>query len=137
MKKHQFLLIMLFFLGFGQTITAQVFRYKATSFSVMEKDAKGKWMDWTDFEPSTVIITIDGKKDRVVIASQEIQLYKIMNYGDKVSTKTTDTVPLNCIDNDGGDCTILIITKKNEDDRIQFYVNYQDLKMVYNVYKVE
>ncbi len=137
MKKHQFLLITLLCLSISQKTIAQVFRYKATSFSVMEKDAKGNWLNWTDFEPSTVVITIDGKKDRVIVASQEIQLYKIMNYGDKISTKTTSTVPLNCIDNDGGDCTILIITKKNEDDRMQFYINYEDLKMVYNVYKVE
>ena len=126
----------LLFCFFSVKNIAQVYQYKAVSFSVMERSGKEKWGDWTPFEPSTVIISIDGKKDRVVINSQEIQLFKIMNYGDKISNKTTDTIVLNCIDNDGGDVTVLVVTHKNEDDRMQFYVNYQDVNMVYNVYKV-
>ena len=39
-----------------------------------------------------------------------------------------------CEDNNGAPCMIMIITRKNEDNRMQFYINYQDLKMVYNIY---
>jgi len=116
---------------------AQIYRYKATSFSVMEKTSKNQWSEWKAFEPSTTIITLDGKKDRIVIGSKEIQLFKILNYGKKTSNKNTDTIVLNCIDNDNGDATIIIVTHKNEDDRMQFYIVYQDVKMVYNVYKVQ
>ena len=120
----------------SQTVFSQVYKYKATSFSIMERDQKGNWGEWSEFDVSTSIITIDGKKDRVVVASQEIQLYKIMNYGDKVANKTEDVIALNCIDNDGGDVTILVVTKKNEQERMQFYINYKDIKIVYNVYKI-
>jgi hypothetical protein len=123
------------FLSFGtQKANAQVYKFRATSFSVMEKGANGKWGKWSDFEKSTVVITLDGKKDRVIVASHEIQLYKIISYGEKISNQYEDIIPLECIDNDGGTCNIQIITRKNQDNRMQFYINYDDVKFVYNIY---
>ncbi len=136
MNRIKFLFFIFSLLFWSQT-NAQVYRYKATSFSILEKDAKGKWLNWSEFEPSTVIITLDGKKDRVVVASQEIQLYNIMNYGDKEIINGVETIALNCIDNERGDATILFVTKPKEDNRMQIYINYNDVKIVYNVYKVE
>lgn len=137
MFAYKKIIIVLVFCFFSIKHVAQVYRFKAVSFSVMEKLSKDKWGEWAEFEPSTTIISIDVKKDRIVVASREIQLFKIINYGEKISKAKTDTVVFNCIDNEGGDVTIIVITYKNEDDRMQFYVNYQDVKMVYNVYKVK
>lgn len=118
------------------TLSAQVYRFKATSFSVIEKDAKNNWGKWTEPEQSTAIISLDGKKDRLVIGSKEIQVYKILNYGQKVVTQFDETIALDCADLNGKPCTILVVTRKNQDDRKQFYVNYEDVKFVYNVYVV-
>lgn len=114
---------------------SQVYKFKASGFSIIEKNEAGKWGEWSEFENSALIITLDGKKDRVVVASQEIQLYKILSYGQKISTAFDDTIPLNCTDNAGGSCTILIVTRKNQNNRKQFYINYEDVKIVYNVYE--
>lgn len=134
MKLLQLFFVSLF-ITFGLTETqAQVFKFKADSFSVLEKDKSGKWGSWSKFEPTTVLITLDGDKDRVVVNSQEIQLYRILAYGEKVITADDETIPLKCADNDGGLCTILIVTRKNQDSRTQFYINYDDVKIVYNVY---
>ena len=137
MKKFIGLGFLVFLLTFGLTANAQLLRYKATSFSVMEKTAKDQWADWSAFEPSTVVIAFDSKKNRIVINSQEIQLFKILTFSDPIETKTTSTLILNCVDNDGGGCKIIIVTHKNEDERLQFYVNYDDVRMVYNVYKTQ
>jgi hypothetical protein len=118
------------------TLSAQVYRFKATSFSVIEKDAKDNWGKWTEPEQSTAIISLDGKKDRLVIGTKEIQVYKILNYGEKVVTQFDETIALDCADLNGKPCTILVVTRKNQDDRKQFYVNYEDVKFVYNVYVV-
>jgi hypothetical protein len=118
------------------TLSAQVYRFKATSFSVIEKDAKNNWGKWTEPEQSTAIISLDGKKDRLVIGTKEIQVYKILNYGQKVVTQFDETIALDCADLNGKPCTILVVTRKNQDDRKQFYVNYEDVKFVYNVYVV-
>ena len=118
------------------TVSAQVYKFKATSFSVLEKDDKDNWGKWTDPEQSTAIISLDGKKDRLIIGTKEIQVYKIINYGQKVVTKFDETIALDCADLNGKPCTILVVTRKNQEDRKQFYVNYEDVKFVYNVYVV-
>jgi hypothetical protein len=115
-------------------IAAQTYRFKADSFSLIEKNANGKWGNWTDFNQSPVVISLDGTKDRIVVNSQEIQIYTILAYGEKVVEKGKETIPMKCADNSGGLCTILIVTKKNEDNRKQIYINYDDVKIVYNVY---
>ncbi|WP_432672336.1 hypothetical protein [Flavobacterium sp. SM2513] len=134
MKALKVILPFLLFFFSIQDISAQVYRFKADSFSILEKTKNGKWGKWTDFNESPVVITLDGKKDRIVVNSQEIQIYRILAYGEKVIDKNQETIPMKCADNEGGLCTILIVTKKNEGNRKQFYINYDDVKIVYNVY---
>ena len=128
-------LILFAMLCFGfQKTTAQVYRFKTRSLSVMDKNDKGAWNKWSDFKKAEIVITLDGKKDRFIVNSKELQLYKIDSYLEKVSTENDDTMGFNCTDNDGAKCVILIVTRKKEDNRMQFYINYTDLKMVYNIY---
>lgn len=136
MKFIRLFILPLFITFTSSTLSAQVYRFKATSFSVIEKDAKGNWGKWTEPEQATAIISLDGKKDRLVIGTKEIQVYKILNYGEKVVTQFDETIALDCADLNGKPCTILVVTRKNQDDRKQFYINYEDVKFVYNVYVV-
>jgi hypothetical protein len=130
------LLFLCFFLNFVSpvSVSAQVYKFKASSYSILEKDTKGKWGKWSDFKESTVVITLDGNKNRVIVASQEIQLFKILAYGQKIETEFDETITLDCEDNGGGACTIQIVTRKNQGNRKQFYINYADVKFVYNIY---
>lgn len=128
-------IIILFFFSFSVSkATAQVYRFKSDSYSVVEKKENGNWGEWGKFQNSTVMITLDGKNDKITVNSQEIQYYKILAYGEKVITKDDETIPLKCADLNGNLCTILIVTRKNQDNRKQFYINYEDVKIVYNVY---
>ncbi|MEN9928972.1 MAG: hypothetical protein RLZZ231_893 [Bacteroidota bacterium] len=115
--------------SFGQTI-----KLKTSSVSFVEKTEKGKWGEWSDFTTAELLITIDAKKDRIVVNSPEIQVFTIKNYGDKIETETDKTVPFECVDNNGSKCTILVITRKKEGNRMQFYINYSEVKFVYNIY---
>ncbi len=129
------LLYCLFLCFFASNSWGQkIYKFKATSFSVIEKGTNGKWGKWSDFDNSTVVISLDGSKDRIVIASQEIQWFKIQSYGEKIITEFEETIPLQCTDNKGGACTIFIVTRKNQDNRKQFYINYADVKIVYNIF---
>lgn len=128
------ILFLALFLSFGiQKASAQIYDFKTSGYSVSEK-TNGKWSNWSNFVKSSIIITLDGKKDRVVVNSQELQLFKITKYGDKIVTKNDETIPLECVDNDGNRCSILIVTRKKENNRKQFYINFDDIKFVYNVY---
>ena len=137
MKLLQSLFICLF-LSFGvQQTSAQVYRFKTSSLSVMKKDDKNKWGKWSAFGKAELIITLDGAKNRIVVNSIELQLFNIITYGEKVSTEFDDTVTFECVDNDGGTCTIMIVTRKNQNNRMQFYINYSDVRMVYNIYNLD
>ena len=126
------------FLSFGiHQASAQVYRFKTSSLSVMKKDDKGKWGKWSEFGKAELIITLDGTKNRIVVNSIELQLFNIISYGEKVATEYDDTITFECVDNDGGSCTIMIVTRKNQNNRMQFYINYNDLRMVYNIYNLE
>lgn len=127
---------MLTFCFFGnQKTLAQTITLKSSSVSITEKTAKGNWTDWSDFVKAELIITIDAKKDRIVVNSPEIQVFTIISYGEKIETDNGKIVPFDCIDNNGSKCKILAITRKKENNRMQFYINYSEVKFVYNIYE--
>lgn len=127
---------MLTFCFFGnQKSLAQTITLKSSSVSITEKTPNGKWSNWTDFVKAELIITIDAKKDRIVVNSPEIQVFTIVSYGDKIETDEDRIVPFDCIDNNGSKCKILAITRKKENNRMQFYINYSEVKFVYNIYE--
>ena len=131
MKKNLVLFILFFIslTSYSQTITL-----KTNSVSFVEKTEKGKWGKWSDFVDAKIIITIDAKYDRIVVNSPTIQVFTIKSYGDKIETETDKIVPFDCIDNNGSKCKILAITRKKEGNRMQFYINYSEVKFVYNIY---
>jgi hypothetical protein len=134
MKALKIVAFLFFFLAVTQQTFAQKYRFKTSSYSVMEKNAKGGWGKWSDFKDTSLIITLDGDKNRIVVNSAQTQLYNIEVYGKTIENETDKTVTFNCIDNSGDRCVIEIITRKKQGNRIQFYINYPDLKIVYNIY---
>lgn len=136
MKLLKFTLLFVLFTLSSQRLSAQVYDFKTTSLSIMDRNEKGEWNKWSDFRKAEIIITLDASKDRFIVNSKELQLYKIDSYLEKVSTEENETLGFNCTDNDGAKCVIMIVTRKKENNRKQFYINYPDLKMVYNLYKI-
>lgn len=133
MKKPLFRLLFLLLIvsasGFAQTI-----KIKTNSVSFTERNAKGNWNVWSDFKPAELLITIDAARDRIVVNSPEIQVFSIKEYGDKIDNEAEKIVPFTCVDASGSKCIVLVINKKTENNRMQFYINYADVKFVYNIY---
>ena len=132
--KHFQLLFLLITLGFSSSSFGQTIKMKTSSVSYIEKNSKNEWGKWSDFVKAELLVTIDGKKDRIVVNSPETQVFSIKSYGDKIETETSKTVPFDCIDNNGSKCKILVITRKDEANRMQMYINYSEVKFVYNIY---
>lgn len=128
-------LLLLLALCFGlQKSAAQTLRFKTSSVSYAEKSERGGWRNWSEFVKADIIIDIDAKKNRIVVNSPELQVFTILAYGDKTEDENTKVVPFDCIDHNGSKCRIFVITKKKEDNRMQFYINYSEVKFVYNIY---
>lgn len=132
------IIILFFALTIGlQKSYAQPIRFKTSSVSFTDKDAKGNWNEWSEFVDANVLITLDAKKNLITINSNEVQSFKIKAYGEIIDNDDVNIVPFECIDNKFSKCNILIITKKKEDNRMQFYINYNEVKFVYNIYNLK
>jgi hypothetical protein len=128
------LLIVCLFLSFGSIASAQPILFQASSVSFTDKKDNGQWNEWSDFVDAKVLITLDAKKDLITINSSEVQSFKIKAYGEITDNDEVNIVPFECVDNKFSKCNILIITKKKENNRVQFYITYNEVKFVYNIY---
>lgn len=128
------LLIVVLFLALGMHKSeAQVYKFQATGFSVMEKNEKGGWGKWSDLEKTSLIISLDTNKNRIVVYSQEVQLYKIVKYRDTEENENDLIYAFDCEDADGMEFTVSIITRKNQNNRKQLYINQKNVIVVYNI----
>ena len=132
MKFKTFLLLALLLVGFQQA-SAQVYKFQATGFSVLEKNPRGMWGKWSELQPTSLIISLDTNKNRIVVYSQEIQVYTIHTYGEKEESEDDLIYPFICSDSDGMPFTISIITRKSQGGRKQLYINQKDVVLVYNI----
>jgi len=131
------IVIVLVFMIFGlQSVSAQLYKFQTTGFSVMEKDAKGKWGKWSKLQKAEIVVTLDTDKNRLLVYSQEIQLYKILKYREKEENDNDIVHAFDCQDENGEEFTISIITRKKQSNRKQLYINQKNVIIVYNVVTV-
>lgn len=129
--------ILLLFLLFGlQEAQSQSYNFKTSGFSVLEKNQKGKWGEWSNLDLVNLSVVLDTNKHRIVVYSQEIQLFSILDYIEREENDTDITYSFMCKDNDGRECKLSIITRKKQDYRKQLYINYDDHIIVYNIFSV-
>ncbi|WP_281226355.1 hypothetical protein [Flavobacterium aquiphilum] len=133
--KTGFILFLLFF-GVNQGFS-QVYKFKTTGLSVSTKDKNEKFSDWTEVKSVNMVVNLDTNKNRIVIYSEVIQLFEIVDYL-PTEENTSDLVyPFVCKDNGGENCTLSFITRKKQDNRMQLYVKYMDRVLAYNIIKLE
>ncbi|MDI1303991.1 MAG: hypothetical protein PSX42_03930 [bacterium] len=131
------LYIILLFLGLGlQQSYSQNYKFKTSGFSVLEKNEKGKWGKWSNLDLVNILVSLDTNKDRIIIYSQAIQLFEIIDYQPTEENDTDIVYSFTCKDNNGEDCTLSIITRKKQDNRKQLYVNYENRIIVYNIFNM-
>ena len=112
---------------------AQTYKFMATGLSVMEKNERGEWGKWSDLKETSLIISLDTNKNRFILYSQEIQLYEIVSYQEQEENENDLIYPFTCRDDDGVPFTLSIITRKNQNNRKQLYINHKDFIVVYNI----
>ena len=129
--------IILLFLAFGlQQVQSQSYQFKTSGFSVLEKNERGKWGDWSNLDLVNLSVVLDTNKHRIVVYSQEIQLFRILDYIEREENDTDIVYSFMCRDNDGRECKLSIITRKKQEYRKQLYINYDDHIIVYNMTSV-
>jgi hypothetical protein len=133
MAKIKIIIVLVFLvMGLNQSYS-QTYKFKTSGFSVMEKDQKGKWGKWSDLNLANILVKLDTDKSRIIVYSEVIQLFEIINYIPLEESETDSIYTFTCKDNNGDDCTLSIITRKKQDNRKQLYINYDDRIIVYNI----
>jgi hypothetical protein len=133
MKKFKLIVLLLFLIIGVQKMNAQVYKFVATGFSVLEKEEKGNWGKWSDYETTNIVIALDLDKKRIVVYSKEIQFYNINKFDKKIENDDDLIFPFSCNDIDNEPFTISFITRKKQDNRKQLYINQKDVILVYNI----
>ena len=129
--------IIFFFLVLGlQHSYGQVYKFKTSGFSVLEKNEKGKWGKWSDLNLVNIVVSLDTNKNRIVVYSNIIQLFEIIDYQTIEENDTDIVYSFSCKDNEGVNCTLSIITRKKQDNRKQLYINYDNRIIVYNIFNM-
>ena len=129
--------ILLFFLVVGlQHSYGQFYKFKTSGFSVLEKNEKGKWGKWSDLNLVNIVVSLDTNKNRIVVYSNIIQLFEIIDYQTIEENDTDIVYSFSCKDNEGVNCTLSIITRKKQDNRKQLYINYDNRIIVYNIFNM-
>ena len=129
--KIGFLVLFLFFglkHGYSQT-----YKFKTTGLSVSVKGNNGKFGNWSELKPVSIVVNLDPQKNRIVIYSEAIQLFEIVEFLPTEENNTDLIYPFVCKDNNGENCTLSFITRKNQDNRKQLYVKYVDRVLAYNI----
>jgi hypothetical protein len=134
-KIKLYILLLFFAAGLQQTYS-QIYKFKTSGVSVLEKNERGKWENWSDLQLVNVLVSLDTDKSRIVIYSEVIQLFEIIEYQPTEENDSDVVYSFSCKDNNGDDCTLSIITRKNQDNRKQLYINYGNRIIVYNIFNL-
>ncbi len=137
--KTKFFSLFLFgaFLLTSTTLSAQVIKLRSTglAYKVQTDD---EWSDWSDFEDTDVLITLDVDNSRFTVYSAEKQVYDISeNEGMTTDSDGDDFYAFYCVDQDGKTCRIRFAILHSQDESMQLYVDFNDMKWVYNVRNIE
>ena len=109
--------------------------YETTSFSI-KKVVNGEWTDWSEWEESGMIITMNLIKDVVEILSPKAQIYNITeNKGLYFDQEDGRNVNFSFVDQDGDKGTMRLRIEKNGNS--QMYIEYANVMWVYNLIRVE
>ena len=134
MTKIKIIAILAFFiLGLNQSYS-QTYKFKTSGLSVMQKDQKGSWGKWSVLNLVNILVKLDTDKNRIIVYSEVIQLFEIIDYIPLEENETDSIYTFTCKDNNGVDCSLSIITRKKQDNRKQLYINYEDRIIVYNIF---
>lgn len=137
MNKIKTAFVLLFFcVGIFQGFS-QVYQFKATALSVSAKEANGKFSAWTPSRPLSIVLNLDTNKNRIVIYSEVIQLYEIVEYLPTEENATDLSYPFVCKDNNGEDCVLSFITRKKQGNRKQLYIKYEDRVLAYDIVQLK
>lgn len=116
----------------------QVYKLKTTSVAFKTKVNDYQWSDWSEWEEASILVVMDIDKDRFTIYSKETQVYDVAeDEGKTTDSDGDDTWSFYCVNEDGLTCRVRLVKLNSQNGRNQLYVDFNDMKWVYNLYSLD
>jgi hypothetical protein len=81
---------------------------------------------------------MDIDKDRITIYSKETQIYDVAeNEGKTTDSDGDDFWSFYCVNEDGLTCRVRLAKLNSQNGRNQLYIDFNDMKWVYNLYSLD
>ena len=120
-----------FFVLSVASVNAQSYMYQARQFALKTMTSYGYWGNWSNWEKSDVKIRIDFDKDLIVVYTQMLQKYVVVEYrGNYTDNSGGKQTAFTVIDQDGDTGTIRL--RKETNGNAQLYVEFADIMWVYS-----
>lgn len=134
MKKKFYLMLVcgLFALS---TSFAQTYKYQTTDFAYKYKNDYGVWTNWSEWEPSNMLVVLSLDRNILSIYSKELQEYDIYDWGNGFESESDggSSWKLRGVNRDGLRCGIRL--RVQSDGQMQMYIDFNDFMWVYCVYR--
>jgi hypothetical protein len=133
-QRYRIIIITFIFLINIEYISAQVVKMKTTSYSYKYKENDLKWTNWADFEESSVLVSLDPDKSRITVFSKKTQAFDILeSEGKTTDDEGDDFYSFFCRNEKGEKCSLRLAILHSRGGRSQLYINYDDLRVVFNL----
>ena len=124
------LIVIMFGLFCVGAVQAQTQWFKATELAIKVVN-NGNWTKWSDWESVDINIKFDLSNDLIIIYSQEIQVYKVLEQVKSPYDSNGTQVKFKVLDQDYDKGFLRLRVENNGNSQI--YVDYADISWVYNV----
>ncbi|MBS1493758.1 MAG: hypothetical protein JST55_09610 [Bacteroidetes bacterium] len=128
MNKFLLLIIIVFCFLSIDCKAQDIIKFRAKYTSDMEYK-HGRWSEWSDWETTNILITIDIVDQRIKIFASSTNVLDIYDYETKESSGSS-VLFLYCIDDAGDKCRVRFRYNEDEDDR-ELYVDYPTFTVAY------
>ncbi|MCB0747187.1 MAG: hypothetical protein KDC90_06945 [Ignavibacteriae bacterium] len=137
-SKLKYVILPIVFLLLSSLTYAQIRKLRTTGVAVKYKLSDYRWGDWSDFEETSILIVMDLDKDRITIYSDETQIYDVaQDEGRTTDSDGDDFWSFYCINSEGLACRVRLAKLNSQNGRYQLYIDFSDMKWVYNLYSLD
>ena len=131
MKKLFFALLACLCFGIAE---AEPLFYRASAFAYKCLDENDHWEEWSEWEPSKIVVSFDTDKETITIYSEQEQRYIILGRDDDEKDQADgEQIELWVVDQDGDTGLIRVRAQKNS--VLQLYVEFDNIMWVYSELK--
>ncbi len=132
--------LLVFFVSVTTTFSqnSDILKLRTTELAIMYMESYG-WGEWSDWEDVNVIVVFDIEKDRIKIFSKETQIYDVIQDKGKSYDDGDEIYSYLCVNEDGNQCRVKLWKRYRSNGSFynQLYINFSDMRWVYNLYVVD